>query len=126
MSKAITSAQAREWAQSVGDPVAALIEVLAQLRHYERSACLEYGEAAHRLAMSSGQSLHQTADADWARANTDPVSELGEFVWVLNQFERCALIAYGTPPHANALEYAQARWQVLQQMAGLTNLESGF
>ena len=121
--KAISSAQARDWAAAQSDHTASLIEVLALLRHFERASLLDYGEEAHVYMLSNEQALYHPADAHWAHKTPDPLSELGEFIWVLNQFERAARLTYGTPPHANALDYAHARWQAARDMAGLEPLE---
>ncbi|NDB69806.1 MAG: hypothetical protein EB015_17750 [Methylocystaceae bacterium] len=121
--KALTSAQAREWAAAQSDHAASLIEVLALLRHFERASLLDYGEEAHAYILAHVQALNHSADANWARTIPDPLSELGEFIWVLNLFERAARLTYGTPPHANALDYAHARWQAARDMAGLEPLE---
>ncbi len=126
MTIVLTSTQAREWAKARPDPVADLIETLAALRGYERIARLYYGEDEHKFALEACSPVRGDADAAWARETPDPVSELGEFRWVLNQFERAARLDYGSPPHANALLYANSRLDAAIDMAGLEPLEGGF
>ena len=126
MTIVLTSTQAREWAKERPDPVADLIETLAALRGYERVARLYYGEEEHKVALEAADSVRADPDAEWARAIPDPVSELGELRWVLNQFERAARHEYGSPTHANALQYANARLDAALEMAGLEPLEGGF
>ncbi len=126
MSETLSSTQAREWARTRPEPVTDLIGILARLRQFERADRLYYGEDEHRYAIETGGELFVATDADWARRNDDPVSELGEFRWVLNQFERAARQAYGSPTHCNALEYANSRRHALFEMAGLKPLEGDF
>lgn len=122
MNASITSAQARSWARERADPVQDLIEILARLRRQERAARLEYGEDAHRIAHQQPMDRRLPADARWARARPDPAADLGELYWILGQFARAERLAYGTPPHCNALDYALARLQAAYDMAGLKPL----
>ena len=126
MTITLTSTQAREWAKSRPDPVADLIETLAALRGYERVARLYYGEDEHKFLLEAAEPVRSAADDDWAKQTDDPVSELGEFRWVLNQYERTARLQYGAPSHNNALTYANARLQAALELAGLEPLEGEF
>lgn len=126
MAEVLTSTQAHQWAASRPDPVADLIALLARLRGYERVDRLYYGEEEHRFALESVADVAVADDAEWARFIDDAVRQLGEFRWVLNQFERAAALAYGAPPHANALDYANARRHALFEMNGLKPLEGGY
>ncbi len=126
MVEVLSSTQAREWAAARPDPMADLISLLARLRGYERVDRLYYGEDEHRFALEAVGDLAVADDAEWARFIDNPVRQLGEFRWVLNQFERAAAQPYGSPPHANALDYANARRHALFEMNGLKPLEGGY
>jgi len=122
VTETLSSAQARDWALSRPDPVADLISIAARLRHFERVDRLYYGEEAHSFALDAGGEIQLPGDAAWARRIAEPVAQLAEFRWVLNQFERAARHAYGSPTHCNALEYANMRRHALFEMAGLPQL----